>query len=102
MDLFQELDSINSRAEEQEFINEDRHFDETLVNKRRCKVEFKKGDYVYYVKLSGDTYPTQIIKVGRSGRLINRVLIELQTFKSDRFYKRWVNKSRVRLQDEDV
>ena len=40
MDLFQELDSINSRAEEQEFINDDRHFDEVLTNKRRIKMTF--------------------------------------------------------------
>jgi hypothetical protein len=61
---------------------------------------FKKGDYVYYVNFNGDTYPTQIYAVGRSGRRTNSVLVELKTFKSEIKYKRWVGVARVRLQEE--
>ena len=96
---FSELDLINKMYEEN--IDEDRHFDESLINKRRSKMKvFKKGDYVYYVNSPGDTYPTQIYAIGRSGRRTNSVLIELQTFRSNMKYKRWVNVARVRLQDE--
>ena len=60
---------------------------------------YKKGDYVYYVNFSGDTYPTRILAVGKTGRRKNSVLITLKTFKSDREHKRWVNVARIRLQD---
>ena len=61
-------------------------------------MNYKKGDYVYYVNYNGDTYPTRIYAVGRSGRRTNSVLVKLKTFKSDIEYKRWVSVSRVRLQ----
>ncbi len=97
MNEFSELDFINKMYEED--IDEDRHFDETLIDKRRGQVKFKKGDYVYYVNFKGDTYPTRIVAVGKSGRRTNSVFIELKTFKSNISYKRWVSIARVRLQE---
>ncbi len=98
MNEFSELDFINKMYEED--IDFDRHFDETLIEKKRYPVKYKKGDYVYYVNFHNDTYPTQIYAVGKNGRRKNSVLVELQTFNSDIKYKRWVNIAKVRLQEE--
>lgn len=62
-------------------------------------MEYKKGDYIYYVNFAGDTYPTRIEAVGKTGRRINSVLIKLRTFKSDIEYRRWVSTSRIELQN---
>ena len=65
------------------------------------RTKFKKGNYVYYVNLSGDTYPTKIIAVGSSGQRKNSVLITLKTFKSNVEYRRWVNICRIELQRKE-
>ncbi len=97
MSEFSEFDLINRMYEED--IDFDRHFDETLIEKKRLPMKFKKGDYVYYVNFDGDTYPTRIIAVGRGLGRTNSVLIEIKTFKSNISRNRWVSKARVRLQE---
>ncbi len=71
--------------------------------------EFKKGDYVYYVNRDGDTYPTKIYKVGRSGRFAHSVLVDVPGWKgvdikAVRYgyeYRRWVHRRHVRLQVQE-
>jgi len=59
---------------------------------------YKKGDYVYYTNWVGNTYLTQIYKVGRSGGYRSYVLIGVINRKDGNGYKRWVPKKYVRLQ----
>ncbi len=92
-----ELDLINARY--QENVDDDRHFDETLIEKRRCPVKFKKGDFVYYVNFHGDTYPTRIYAVGQVGMRARKFLVGTMNYADGVQRKRWVSGSRIELQD---
>ncbi len=97
MSEFSELDLINGMYEED--INDDRHFDETLIEKKRYSMKLKKGDYVYYFNRAGDTYPTQIYAVGQVGVRAGKFLVGTMNFTDGIERKRWVGGSRIELQN---
>lgn len=61
------------------------------IKNDRTLFDLQINDYIYYVDKHGDTYPCQVVKIGK-------VRIKIDAHFADGSFVRWVNPSNCELQ----
>lgn len=56
---------------------------------------FKVDDYIYYRDKHGDTYPCQVVKIGKKR-------IKIDAHFTDGSFVRWVKPENCELQEEEI